>query len=249
MKQKNGMYLEVKNNKKVKIGRIEKMSKSKKNVVDPQQIIENFGADTARFFMLSDSPPNRDMEWSDSGVEGSWRFLNKLWKFVKGLPKNNYDDKLPLNLSKEHKELLKILNASIIEVTKAIDEFHFNIAVASVRSLFNSISNYEIKDEIDTLVIIYVTKKFLILINPMVPHLAEELWHSIGHLTLLADQPWPKYEETLFETGEVTIAVQVNGKMRATITYPKDADKATIEKIALSAENVIRFTEGQQIRK
>ena len=125
------------------------MSKSKKNVVDPQQIIENFGADTARFFMLSDSPPNRDMEWSDSGVEGSWRFLNKLWKFVQNLPKKASNDKLPKNLSNKNKELLKVLNSTIMEITKAIDQFHFNIAVASIRSLFNQYTLIKLKMMID----------------------------------------------------------------------------------------------------
>ena len=121
--KKDNNYFHINTKEPVVAGRIEKMSKSKKNVVDPQNIIENFGADTARFFMLSDSPPNRDMEWSDSGVDGSWRFLNKLWKFVQELPKNTNVNKLPLNLSENNIELLKIMNTSIKEVTKAIDEF------------------------------------------------------------------------------------------------------------------------------
>ena len=157
-------------------GRIEKMSKSKKNVVDPQQIIQSFGADTARFFMLSDSPPNRDMEWSDSGIEGSWRFLNKLWNFVFNLDIENIDDNLPTNLSKSHQELLATLNTTIEEVTKSIDDFHFNIAVASIRSLFNAISSYKILNNDDKSVILHSVKKLLILINPMVPHIAEALW-------------------------------------------------------------------------
>ena len=158
--KKDNKFFHLNTKEPVEVGRIEKMSKSKKNVVDPQQIIENFGADTARFFMLSDSPPNRDMEWSESGVEGSWRFLNKLWKFVQGLPKNISNDKLPLNLSNNQKELLKILNETIMETTKAIDEFHFNIAVASVRSLFNSLYFYKIKNDVDKMSLFMLQKNF-----------------------------------------------------------------------------------------
>ena len=222
-------------------GRIEKMSKSKKNVVDPQQIIENFGADTARFFMLSDSPPNRDMEWSDSGVEGSWRFLNKLWKFVKSLPKSTNDHNLPLNLSKKHKELLKILNVSIMEVTKAIDAFHFNIAVASVRSLFNSISTYEIKNDVDTTVIIYVTKRLLVLINPMVPHLAEELWSHLANEQIIANQSWPEVDIKYIQKDVVKMPIQINGKVRAIIEIPINSNEKDIKAIALKEKNVLKF--------
>jgi len=191
--------------------------------------------------MLSDSPPNRDMEWSDSGVEGSWRFLNKLWKFVKGLPKNTNDDELPLNLSKKHKELLKILNVSIIEVTKAIDEFHFNIAVASVRSLFNSISNYEIKNDLDSQVIIYVTKKLLILINPMVPHLAEELWHHLVGEQIIANQSWPEVDKKYVQKDSVKMPIQINGKVRAIVEIPINSNEEDIKKIALKEKNVLKF--------
>ena len=187
-------YFHIDTKEPVIAGRIEKMSKSKKNVVDPQQIIENFGADTARFFMLSDSPPNRDMEWSDAGVEGSWRFLNKLWKFVISLPKSISSEVLPINLSKKNKNLISVLHKSIKDITKAIDEFHFNLAVASIRSLFNSLSSYEINDDDDKIVVIHVTKKFLILINPMVPHLAEELWNILNNKELISNEIWPRFD-------------------------------------------------------
>jgi len=217
------------------------MSKSKKNVVDPKQIIENFGADTARFFMLSDSPPDRDMEWSVSGVEGSWRFLNKLWKFVQNLPHKTNDTKLPIKLTDDHKKLLKILNMSIIEVTKAIDEFHFNVAVASVRSLFNSVSNYQIKDDIDKKVIIYITKKLLILINPMVPHLAEELWDNLVNGEIIAKQSWPEVDLNYIQKNNIKIPIQVNGKVRAVIEIPINSTEKDIKTIALREKNVLKF--------
>ena len=239
--KRNNKFYHIDTKKPVIAGRTEKMSKSKKNVVDPQQIIENFGADTARFFMLSDSPPDRDMEWSDSGVEGSWRFLNKIWKFVKNLPKSKNQGDLPINLSKKHEELLSIMNTSIKEVTKGIEEFHFNIAVASVRSLFNSMSSYKVKDDDDKTVIFYVTKTFLILINPMVPHLAEELWHSMDNSGMILNESWPKVDLNYIHKNNVKIPIQVNGKVRAVIEVPIDSNKNYLKDIALKEENVLKF--------
>ena len=235
-------YFHVDTKKPVIAGRIEKMSKSKKNVVDPQHIIKNYGADTARFFMLSDSPPNRDMEWSDSGVDGSWRFLNKLWKFVISLPKNKTLNTLPINLTKKNKELLSIMNKTIKEVTKAIDEFHFNLAVASIRSLFNSLSSYEIDDDDDdTTVVIHVTEKLLILINPMVPHLAEELWSNLKNKDIIANESWPQVDLNYIQKNKINIPIQVNGKVRAVIEVPIDTNKKEIEEIALKEKNVLKF--------
>ena len=239
--KKDNKFFHLNTKEPVEAGRIEKMSKSKKNVVDPQQIIKNFGADTARFFMLSDSPPNRDMEWSESGVEGSWRFLNKLWKFVQNLPKNTSDGKLPSNLSDNQKELLKNLNGSIVEITKAIDEFHFNIAIASVRSLFNSLQTYKLKNDVDKTLIIYVTKKLLILINPMVPHLAEELWSHFVKEEIIANQSWPKVDLNYMQKDSIKMPIQINGKVRAIIEIPFNSTKKHIEKIALKEKNVLKF--------
>ncbi len=239
--KKNSEYLHFQTKEPVKAGRIEKMSKSKKNVVDPQQIIENYGADTARFFMLSDSPPNRDMEWSDSGVEGSWRFLNKLWKFVKTLPNNNSRDELPKNISIKGKELLTFMNTTIKDVTKAIDEFHFNIAVAQIRSLFNLVSSYKIENENDSKIVLFITRKLLIIINPMVPHLAEELWYSLGNENSISYECWPKADSRYIKKNNIKIPIQVNGKVRAVIQVPIDLDKSEIEEIALKEKNVLKF--------
>ena len=238
--KKGNEYFHFKTNEPVIAGRIEKMSKSKKNVVDPQQIIEEYGADTARFFVLSDSPPNRDMEWSDSGVEGSWRFLNKLWKYVKNLPENSKKD-LPKNISVKNKELLTFMNETIKEVTKAIDEFHFNIAIAQIRSLFNILFSHKIENDDDTIVVNFVTSKLLVLINPMVPHIAEELWYSLGNKNSISNECWPKVNLDYIKKSTVKIPVQVNGKVRAVIQVAKDLDKDDIEGVALKEENVLKF--------
>ena len=234
-------YFHSKTNELVIAGRIEKMSKSKKNVVDPQKIIENYGADTARFFMLSDSPPNRDMEWSDSGVEGSWRFLNKLWNFVKKLPNKKAKNVLPKNISTKNLKLLTFLNTTINDVTKAIDDFHFNIAVAQIRTLFNLVSSHKIENDNDSEIVFFVTSKLLILINPMVPHLAEELWSSLGNKNLISNEYWPKVDLNYIKNDDIKIPIQVNGKVRAVIEVPKDLDEKDIKEIALKEKNVLKF--------
>ncbi len=237
----NNNYFHVSTKEPVIVGRTEKMSKSKKNVVDPQEIIENFGADTARFFMLSDSPPNRDMEWSESGVEGSWRFLNKLYKFVKNLPKNNTKDELPLDISYKNKELLTVMNSTIKDATNSIDQFHFNIAIASVRTLFNSISSFKIENSDDIKVFFHVLKKFLILINPMVPHLAEELWHSLGNQETISNENWPVVDLRYVQKNDIKIPIQVNGKVRAVVKVPINLSDKDLKEIALKEENVLKF--------
>ncbi len=239
--KENDKFFHIDTKEKVIAGRIEKMSKSKKNVVDPQQIIQTYGADTARFFMLSDSPPNRDMEWSISGIEGSWRFLNKLWNFVNSLEIQETNKKLPDNLSQLHKELLAGLNTTIKEVTKSIDNFHFNIAVASIRSLFNALSSYKILNNDDKSVILHSTKKLLILINPMVPHIAEALWENLDENNMIAIENWPSVDNTFEVNNKIKIPVQINGKMRAVIEVQKDLDKDNLEKIALEEENILKF--------
>ena len=239
--KKGNEFFQIDTEEKVTAGRIEKMSKSKKNVVDPQQIIESYGADTARFFMLSDSPPNRDMEWSDSGVEGAWRFLNKLWNFVNNLKIEKKDNKLPDKLSYSHTQLLGALNITIKEVTKSIDHFHFNIAIASVRSLFNALSSYKRLNNNDDSVILYVTKKLLILINPIVPHIAEELWESLNEKNIIAIEPWPVFDKNFEIKDKIKIPVQINGKMRAIIEVENNLNNEDLERIALKEKNILKF--------
>ena len=243
--KENNIFFHVDTKETVVAGRIEKMSKSKKNVVDPQQIIQSFGADTARFFMLSDSPPNRDMEWSDSGIEGSWRFLNKLWNFVINLEKEKIEKKLPINLSKSQKNLLATFNNTVKEVTKSIDDFHFNIAVASIRSMFNSLTSYKILNNNDRNVVSYTTKQLLILINPMVPHIAEELWEKFSeNQNMISVERWPLINTSYEKTDKIKIPVQVNGKMRAIIEVQTNLSKDDLEEMAMNEKNVLKFLNG-----
>ncbi len=239
--KKGNQHFHLNTKEPVIAGRVEKMSKSKKNVIDPQQIIEDFGADTARFFVLSDSPPNRDMEWSDAGVEGSWRFLNKLWKFVKNLPNQNNLNKLPKNISLQNKELLSVMYTTIKEVTKAIEDFHFNIAVAQIRNLSNVVFTHKVEDDDDIQVVLFVINNLLVLVNPMVPHIAEELWYNLGNKNSISNENWPKVDLSYIKKSNVKIPIQVNGKVRAVVDVPIDLDENDIKEVALKEENVLKF--------
>jgi len=243
VKEKNEYY-HIETNEPIISGRTEKMSKSKKNVVDPQKIIDSFGADTARFFMLSDSPPDRDMEWSESGVDGSWRFLNKLWKFVHSLDVIKKEENLLSEVSDKNNELLVSLNFAIEEITKSIENFSFNIAVASIRTLFNHLVSYEAKTDTDKSILLFVTNKLLIMINPMVPHIAEELWKTLDNEGLVCNANWPSINKTFMKKSTVKIPIQVNGKMRAVIEVSLDLSKEELEKLALKEENVLKFLNG-----
>jgi len=243
VKEKNEYY-HIETNEPIISGRTEKMSKSKKNVVDPQKIIDSFGADTARFFMLSDSPPDRDMEWSESGVDGSWRFLNKLWKFVHSLEVIKKEENLLSELSDQNKELLVSLNFAIEEITKSIENFSFNVAVASIRTLFNHLVSYKAKTDTDKSILLFVTNKLLIMINPMVPHIAEELWKTLNNEGLVCNANWPSINKSFMKKSTVKIPIQVNGKMRAVIEVSLDLSKEELEKLALKEENVLKFLNG-----
>ena len=242
--KKGSEYFHVDTNEKVIAGRTEKMSKSKKNVVDPKQIIENYGADTARFFMLSDSPPNRDMEWTDAGIEGSWRFLSKMWRFVIDFSYRNSDLEIPINLSFHQAKIMKSLHISINDTTESIDNFHFNNAVASIRTLFNEIFSYNRADENDNIVILHVLNHLLIVINPMVPHIAEELWSILDNKTMLCNQKWPVVNDKYLQDDAIKIPVQVNGKMRAILSVSKGTNEGELKSLALMEPNVKKFLNG-----
>ncbi|BCX17203.1 MAG: leucine--tRNA ligase [Geminicoccaceae bacterium] len=237
--------LATRDGRRVIAGRIEKMSKSKLNTVDPSEIIETYGADTARLFMLSDSPPDRDLEWTDAGIDGAWRYLNRLWRIV--------DERLALlpppgtpvpreSLSGEDLALARLIHRSIASVTDALERFHFNKAVALVRELTNGIEDYR---GANAPLLRQALETFVRLIEPMTPHLAEELWERLGHSTLLADTPWLVADPAFLVEDQVTLPVQVNGKRRSEITVAKGADRATVEAAALADPAVRRALDGK----
>ena len=239
----------------VTVGRSEKMSKSRKNVVDPESIIETYGADTARLFMLSDSPPDRDLDWTEAGIEGAWRYLNRLWRMVNQAPAPPGTFLAAIGVTRpdalgEHSQaVLKIIHRTIVAVSDDLDKFHFNRAVARIRELTNELEDLSPEEEGADWVMRQGLEIAVCLIGPMMPHLAEELWHSLGHQTLLADTPWPEAEADQLVEKNVTVAVQVNGKLRGTLDLPKDSDDQTAETAALALENVSAAIAGKPIRK
>ncbi|MFW6138656.1 MAG: leucine--tRNA ligase [Spirochaetota bacterium] len=249
----------------VEIGRIEKMSKSKKNVVDPDDIIQRYGADTTRLFILFASPPEKDLEWSESGVEGSFRFLNRVYRLFEGNQYyfNKFGDELPSyqrkimeNLQTEgvEKQILHVTHKTIKKVTQDIDErFHLNTAIASIMEMvnyFNAFSEHILeKDSRVQLAYAYGAKTLLVLLSPFVPFLTEELWHRMGLEGFVSNQAWPLYNEQLTKQDIITVVVQVNGRLRARLEAPRNADKQTLKDMALSDEKVRRYTSEKEIKK
>ncbi len=240
----------------VKIGPVEKMSKSRRNTVDPAQIIEHFGADTARWFMLSDSPPERDIEWTDAGIEGSSRFVQRLWRILnQGLEiAAPYPGKKPDRFGAESIALRKATHKALHIVSEAIDSLRFNRAVANIYEFTNTISTAishkaESNNEGFDWAMREALEYLVNMIGPMMPHLAEECWSLLGHKTLLANNPWPQIKETLLEDDSITIAVQINGKRRGEITYKRGSGKDVIESMALGLDSVARALQDKPVRK
>jgi leucyl-tRNA synthetase len=223
-------------------GRIEKMSKSKRNTVDPEPIVDQYGADAVRWFMLSDSPPERDLEWSESGIEGSWRFVQRLWRLASAEAERGRSTWL--GTEEDDKPLDRKLHRTIAAIGANIEALAFNKAVANVYELANAIEKAvpspSRSKAIETLVL---------LVAPMVPHLAEQLWAAMGSDGLVADALWPTADPALLVEDEVTIAVQVNGKLRDTLSAPKGAAKDVLEAMALASDKVARILDGKPPRK
>ncbi|MBC8269636.1 MAG: leucine--tRNA ligase [Rhodospirillaceae bacterium] len=235
----------------VTLGRSEKMSKSKKNVVDPENIISEYGADTARLFMLSDSPPDRDLDWTDSGIDGAWRYVNRLWRMMSE-PKVALaasGNVRPDNLSGAADTAYRAIHKTVAAVSSDLDKFHFNKAVARIRELTNVLDALDGPEAGVDWVLRQGYEAIVMLIGPMMPHLAEELWQQLGHDIMLTDTAWPEVDETLLVEDTATVAIQVNGKLRGTVDLPKGCDAKEAEKIALAIPRIAEVVEGREIRK
>ena len=244
--EENNQAIEKLTKKKVIIGPSESMSKSKKNVIDPQSVIEMYGADAVRWFVLSDSPPERDIQWSDEGISGSYKFIQKIWNIsekINSIQENN-------SLTNEIKnDLDKFIHKLIKEVTYNIDHFHFNVAVAKFYEFINSLSKILSENESNKEYYQNIFKQFLILIYPFLPHLASECWEKITQQQNLHMQSWPTFDESLLKVEEINLVIQINGKKRAILQVKPDIEEKTLFNMSLDLDNVKKFVENKKIVK
>ena len=239
------------------VGRVEKMSKSKKNVIDPNVLLEEYGADTVRLFCLFAAPPERSLEWSEQGVEGGFRFLNRVWRLIKDLQGDiktvqPFDGDLA-DLDQASKKLFSKTHQTIQKVSTDIEErFHFNTAISAVMELVNAMytAGLDLKDKNAAGVMRHAVETVILLLAPVVPHVTEELWAAMGNAPgTLSSAWWPAYREDALVSDTKQMVVQVNGKLRGRFEIAADAGEDAIKERALADENVQRFTEGKEIKK
>ena len=227
----------------VTIGRAEKMSKSKKNLVDPEAIIEAYGADTARLFVLSDTPPERDMEWSEEGLEGAWRYGQRVYRLARKAIEAGRGAGVP------DRPLLVLMNKTLRDVAEDLSHCHTNRAIARIREFSNGLEALNPKIPNEQAGLWAGTRVLLMLLSPFMPHITEELWAEMGESDRLSKTVWPTPDPAYLHQSEVTLAVQINGKRRGEITVATDADVASIEQMALSDPQILPYLAGQTVKK
>ena len=239
--------------KKVMELRSEKMSKSKKNIVDPVSIIKRYGADTARFFMLSDSPPERKLEWTSSGIDGSNKYLVKIWRFFNNLHLNDIIFHEDYKYEKEeNKNLREKTHFYIDKITRSLDKFQYNVAVAQIREFSNIFLSYNVAQTSSEglIALKFTLTKWIILITPMVPHIAEELWKKLGYKnTLVSEQNWPKANLDYIKNTDVNIVIQVNGKKKLVFNIPKDLSIEQTKELLIKKEAIKLIIGDKKIKK
>ena len=236
VKRNGDDWVHIEDGRPVTPGRVEKMSKSKRNVIDSDTIVDRYGADAARWFLLSDSPPERDLEWSEAGIEGASRFVQRVWKLANTIRAGENDG--------EDEPLKRKLHRTIAGVGEAIEGLQFNKAIAQLYELTSAIEKAR-----PSATRAEAVRVLNLLIAPMAPHLAEEAWATVGGEGLVADAPWPSFDAALLVEEQVTLAIQVNGKLRDTVTAPRGLERAAAEALALASTNVQRQLAGNTPRK
>jgi leucyl-tRNA synthetase len=240
----------------VTVGRIEKMSKSKHNVIDPDEMIQRYGADTTRLFILFAAPPERDLDWSDQGVEGCYRFLNRVWRIVRRIVASSaalrHDPAALAAASGAALALRRKTHQTIRKVTDDIQErFHFNTAVAAIMELINLLYQFAVEDVQDAPTqhaLREAAEVTALLLSPFTPHLAEDLWQQLGHRDSILHQPWPPYDPMLTQEDEITVVIQVNGRVRSRLTAPASIAEDDLREAALRHERIQEWVAGKTVR-
>lgn len=245
VEKRDGQFIVIETGEPVTVGAIEKMSKSKKNVVDPDEIVATFGADTARWFVLSDSPPERDVEWTQSGAEGAARFVQRVWSLFNELSGASTETGAAI----EATPLTKYCHRAAAAIDKAITEFRFNAAIAACHDWVNTHRKAETSSDETTASRRGSARMLAVCLTPFMPHLAEECWQIIGEEGFVSDAPWPKSDPALMAESTIKLPIQVNGKRRAEIEVDKATEPGDIEKIALENPDVSGFLDGKVIKK
>jgi leucyl-tRNA synthetase len=239
----------------VEIGSIEKMSKSKKNVVDPDDIIASYGADTARWFMLSDSPPDRDVIWTEAGVEGAHRFVQRIWRLISEVAAVLRQANARAAATGEAAVISRTAHKTVKAVGEDIGKLSFNKAVARIYEMVNTIqapASALLENKGDTAIASALREAIdmlVVMIAPMMPHLAEECWAALGGEGFVANRPWPQFDPALVVDNEVTYPIQINGKKRGDLTIARDADQGEVERAALGLDFVQKALDGRPPRK
>jgi len=249
--EEKGKITHIKSREKIIKGPSESMSKSKKNIIDPEKIITEYGADSARWFVLSDSPPERDINWSESGIQGSWRFCQKIWSLIQ----NNIDvfktkNEKDLNdISDKAKELQREVHTSLSQVTTSIEKFQMNVSVAKIYEMVNHLSKFNSENPKDKSVMKESLEILIRIIEPMTPHLAEECWKIIGKTSDLTTEPWPKVKKDFLIRENTTIIIQINGKKRGEIVIAMNSIEEEVVKQSMKIKNIADIVEGKNIKK
>ena len=228
-----------------------KMSKSKGNIVSPEAIIDKFGADTARLFILFAAPPERDLEWNDQAVEGCYRFINRVWRFVYDYVQSRGGENAEAGeLSRKDKDMRRLVHTTIKRVTDdAGTRFNFNTAISAIMELVNGLYQYREVADYNKVVMAEAVDTLVLLLAPFIPHVTEELWQDLGHGESVHKQKWPVVDEAALVADEVTVIVQVNGKVRDKILMPVNLDKAETEKMVLAQPKIAEILAGKEVKK
>ena len=243
--------------RQVEIGRTEKMSKSKKNIIDPEDLLAQYGADTARLFCLFAAPPERDLEWSDQGVEGSFRFLTRITRLVEEREQLLKRPSAPIPFSRlgAGRALYRKVQQTVKRVTEDIEgEFHFNTAISALMEQANEIGRFDVvgqpgEEEERRFAFSYAIETLMVLLSPFAPHLCEELWERLGRDQSIFQSAWPTYEAAIIQAEEILVVVQVDGKVRGRVFLPADTQDGAMREAALADERVRGWLQDRSIKK